>query len=114
MKAKTVVLLIIAIILIVGISSAIENKGAENITLAGGKSGEVSFPHHRHQNVLVDCNICHSLFPQKKGIIEELKAQVKLEKKQIMNKLCTKCHREKKKTGEKTGPVTCTSCHIKK
>lgn len=113
MKAKTVVLLIIAMILIVGVTAAVENKGAERITLAGDKSGKVSFPHHRHQDVLVDCKICHSIFPQKAGIIEELKAQGKLVKKQIMNELCTKCHREKKKAGEKTGPVTCKTCHIK-
>ena len=113
MKAKKLVLLIIAMILIVGVTAAVENKGAENITLAGGKSGKVTFPHHRHQNVLVDCKICHSIFPQKAGIIEELKAQGKLVKKQVMNELCTKCHREKKKAGEKTGPVTCKTCHTK-
>jgi uncharacterized membrane protein len=112
-KAKTVGLLIIAMMLIAAVSAAVENKGAENITLAGDKSGKVTFPHHRHQDVLVDCKICHSIFPQKAGIIEELKAQGKLAKKQVMNKLCTKCHKEKKKAGEKTGPVTCKSCHIK-
>jgi hypothetical protein len=30
-----------------------------------------------------------------------------------MNKLCKKCHREKKRTGEKSGPTTCKKCHIK-
>ncbi len=114
MKAIAVFALIAGGVLFNAVSVAVENKGAENITLAGGKSGEVSFPHHRHQDVLVDCNICHYIFPQKKGVIEELKAQAKLEKKQVMNKLCTKCHREKKKAGEKAGPVTCKNCHIKK
>jgi hypothetical protein len=31
-----------------------------------------------------------------------------------MKKLCIKCHRKKKKAGEKGGPVTCKTCHIKK
>ena len=27
--------------------------------------------------------------------------------------LCTKCHKEKQRAGEKTGPTTCTTCHVK-
>lgn len=99
MKAKVVAGLIIGMMLIAAVSQAVENKGAKVIALAGGKSGKVRFPHHRHQEVLVDCKICHSIFPQKAGIIEELKAQGKLKKKQVMNKLCTKCHKKRK------GPV---------
>ena len=45
--------------------------------------------------------------------IAELKAQGKLKKKHVMNKLCTKCHKETQKTGEKSGPTTCSKCHIK-
>jgi hypothetical protein len=92
---------------------ATENKGAAEIKLPGGTRGLVPFPHHRHQDKLGDCEICHSVFPQKAGIIKELKEQGKLKKKQVMNKLCTKCHREKKKEGLKTGPTTCSKCHIK-
>ena len=95
-------------------SVATENKGAAEIDLPGGKRGPVPFPHHRHQDTLGDCEICHSVFPQKAGIIEELKAQGKLQKKHVMNKLCTKCHRQKKREGLKTGPTTCAKCHIKK
>jgi hypothetical protein len=105
---------ILTLMAIVAVSQAVENKGAKDITLAGGKSGVVSFPHHRHQEVIVDCKICHSIFPQKAGIIETLKAEGKLKKKQVMNKLCTKCHKQKKQAGEKGGPVTCKTCHIKK
>ena len=93
--------------------ATVENKGAAEIKIPGGTRGSVPFPHHRHQNKLVDCDICHSVFPQKAGIIEELKAQGKLEKKHVMNKLCTKCHKQKKQEGLKTGPTTCTKCHIK-
>ena len=91
----------------------VENKGAAEITLPGGTRGPVPFPHHQHQNKLVDCNICHSLYPQKAGVIEELKAAGTLKKKQVMNKQCTKCHKQTKKEGLKAGPTTCIKCHIK-
>ena len=91
----------------------VENKGAAEITLPGGTRGPVPFPHHQHQNNLVDCQICHALYPQKTGIIEELKAAGTLKKKQVMNKQCTKCHKQKKKEGLKAGPTTCAKCHIK-
>ena len=90
-----------------------ENRGAENIELYGGKSGPVPFPHLAHQEALKDCKICHELFPQEIGSIEKLKADGQLKKKQIMNKHCTKCHRQLKKEGQKTGPITCKACHIK-
>jgi hypothetical protein len=90
------------------------NKGAEQIELQGGKSGPVPFPHLVHQDALADCNVCHELFPQEIGAIDKLKASGELQKKQIMNKHCTKCHKKMKKEGQKTGPTTCKSCHIKK
>ena len=90
-----------------------ENKGAAEIKLAGGETGTVTFPHHRHQEKLNDCDICHSFYPQKAGVIEELKAQGKFKKKQVMNKLCLKCHKQKKQEGIMAGPTTCTKCHIK-
>ena len=95
------------------VSAQPQNPGAAEIVLDGGTSGNVTFPHQRHQTKLADCNICHSLFPQKAGAIAELKAQGKLARKQVMNELCTKCHREKKQAGEKTGPTSCTTCHVK-
>ena len=94
-------------------SMATQNKGAANIEIDGGKRGNVPFPHHQHQAQLGDCKICHSVFPQKSGSIKELKAEGTLKKKYVMNKLCTKCHKEKKRAGQKSGPTTCTKCHIK-
>jgi hypothetical protein len=94
-------------------SAAPPDRGAAEIILDGGTSGKVKFPHQRHQETLTDCNICHAAFPQKAGAIEDLKAQGKLARKQIMNDQCTKCHREKKQAGEKAGPTTCTTCHAK-
>ncbi len=111
-----VVLISIAVIAIassVAFSTNEQDKGAENIVMEGGKRGNVPFPHHQHQERLVNCQTCHSVFPQKAGSIEHLKSEGKLKKKYVMNKLCTKCHKETKKAGNKTGPTTCAKCHIK-
>ncbi len=94
-------------------SAQTPNAGAPEIVLNGGTSGKVPFPHLRHQQKLVDCNVCHAVFPQAPGAIEALQAQGKLAKKAIMNTQCTRCHKEKQKAGEKTGPTTCTTCHLK-
>ena len=117
MKVKLGVVLISIAAIVIGSSVAFsdidQNKGAKSIEIDGGPRGKVPFPHHRHQENLTDCTICHSIFPQKLGSIAELKAQGKLKKKYVMNKLCTKCHKEIKKAGRKTGPTTCSKCHIK-
>lgn len=95
-------------------ASAQPNKGAADIVLDGGKTGPVPFPHHRHQTVLAeDCKICHDTFPQRLGSISEMKAGGELKSKEVMNKLCTSCHKEKQRANEKTGPVSCKKCHIK-
>jgi hypothetical protein len=117
MKIKLSVVLISIAVVIAGSSIAFsvvdKNKGAADIEIDGGKRGKVPFPHRQHQERIVDCKICHSVFPQNPGSIKELKAQGKLKKKYVMNKLCTKCHKEKKKAGRKSGPTTCSKCHIK-
>ncbi|MDJ0816241.1 MAG: cytochrome c3 family protein [Desulfobacterales bacterium] len=117
MSFKRIVTGLFAITLIAGaaaaVSMAAENLGAEKLELFGGKRGKVPFPHHQHQKNLDDCQICHSVFPQKTGAIEKLKAEGSLKKKYVMNKLCTKCHREKKKAGQPSGPTSCAKCHIK-
>ncbi|MDP3284175.1 MAG: cytochrome c3 family protein, partial [Desulfobacterales bacterium] len=89
-----------------------QNKGAKQIILSGGTTGNVTFKHQLHQNSLGDCNLCHTLFPQTPGIVQKLKNEGKLEKKKVMNQ-CQKCHREKVNAGLKSGPVTCKGCHIK-
>ena len=117
MKIKLIVVLasVAAIIAFstIAASTASQNKGAASINLAGGKRGNVPFPHHQHQEKLGDCNICHSVFPQKAGSIADLQAEGKLKKKYVMHKLCTKCHKDRKKAGEKSGPTTCKKCHVK-
>ncbi len=115
MKRFQFLAILVLLALVAASAAAVDSqdKGAETIVLDGGKSGNVTFPHHLHQNVLVDCMICHSVFPQKSGSINELKASGALKQKQVMNRQCTACHRKMKKEGKKTGPTTCTSCHDK-
>lgn len=102
---------LLAVILVCSVGSlAVEKRGAEKMILSGGKRGSVPFPHARHQTVLVDCMICHTYFPQQPGIIQKLKEEGKLKKKQVM-KHCTTCHRKRSKAGQKAGPLRCKTCH---
>ena len=118
MQTAKVLVLSLLLVGIVGLAGAYtiqtENKGEAQITLDGGKNGPVPFPHHAHQTALGDCKVCHELFPQKAGAIDALKASGALKAKQVMNKSCTKCHKQLKQEGKKTGPTTCKACHAKK
>jgi hypothetical protein len=114
MKTKIMFILILMFSLVVAMGWATtQNKGAEQMELFGGVRGKVPFPHAVHQEKLGDCNACHSLFSQTSGAIEKLKKEEKLKKKQVMNKLCIKCHKSEKKAGHSSGPTTCSKCHVK-
>ncbi|MBW1962209.1 MAG: cytochrome c3 family protein [Deltaproteobacteria bacterium] len=113
MRANCWLLFVLAgIVAGIAVTEAGENKGAEIIVLRGGRSGRVTFPHATHQKVLKDCKLCHHLFPQKQGAIKDLKKQGKLKKKAVMRN-CMRCHRKTAKTGRKSGPVRCKTCHRK-
>ena len=111
MQARTITIAIMCILLAVAIAAASQKTGAADMTLDGGKTGAVQFPHKAHQDNLKDCNICHDVFPQEKGAIDKLKAEGKLAAKQVMNTQCLKCHRDNKKAGKPSGPTGCTKCH---
>ncbi len=111
-KCKTLLLIACTLLIAVTIAIAAQNQGAEKITLSGGKTGDVSVPHHQHQNALNDCTPCHKLFPQEAGAIGKLKTEGTLKARQVMNE-CTGCHKAKKEEGAKTGPVSCKQCHVK-
>lgn len=112
MKSKTIVSFIIAVLFVATLGIALENKGEPNKNLYGGDRGKVPFPHRQHQNRLENCNDCHSVFPQEDGAIEEMKKNGTLKPKQVMNKQCIKCHRAEKTAGKKSGPLTCSKCHV--
>jgi len=64
-KSKIILLVIIGMAAAVISVAQEQNKGADKMELFGGEKGNVPFPHHKHQEVLKDCNICHADFPQK-------------------------------------------------
>ena len=107
---------VIAIVLSIFISTiglAVENKGAEKIQIDGGSRGDVPFTHHAHQDRLGDCKVCHASFPQEPQSLAKLKESGQMKRKDVMNKLCIKCHKAEKVAGNKTGPTTCSKCHIR-
>jgi len=111
---KGMILFISAVMVwIAGMSMAETNNGAKEMVIPSGNQGDVKFPHQQHQEALKDCMLCHDLFPQQAGSIQDLKQKGTLAQKQVMNKLCVKCHKAKKDAGEKSGPVTCSQCHAK-
>ena len=117
MKTKIMVGLLIAALLTgaglaAGVIAAEQNRGAALIQLNGRQKGPVQFPHGRHQETLVECKLCHDMFPQEKGIIDTLKDNGTLQPKQVMNH-CRECHRAKIQAGLKAGPTACSQCHQK-
>jgi len=112
MKRQTKVVILMACLLLVSTLLWAQNKGAKQIILSGGTTGNVTLKHQLHQDSLGDCNLCHNLFSQTAGIVQKLKDEGKLEKKKVMNH-CQKCHREKVNAGLKAGPVICKGCHVK-
>ncbi len=113
MRAKTILIWVVGILMAISIGVAAQNIGAEKIVLEGGKTGNVPFPHKLHQDNLKDCNVCHGTFPEEAGSIAKLKSEGKLKEKQVMNTQCLKCHRDAKNAGQPSGPTACTSCHTK-
>jgi hypothetical protein len=107
-----VVFLAVALLFALG-ATAPTGKGAEQIKLAGGTQGPVPFPHHRHQQALNDCMICHARFAQAPGSIAKAKTERTLAPKQIMNTHCIQCHRDRKQAGQTSGPIACAKCHVK-
>ena len=107
---------IVSVILSVFVSAAgwaMQNKGTANMQIDGGSRGAIPFPHRTHQDKLGDCNLCHNMFPQEPQSLARLKTDGQLKPKEVMNKLCVKCHKSEKKAGKSAGPTTCSKCHIR-
>lgn len=113
MKKRVILAVLLIFCLISTAAIAVQNRGSKEIKIDSGKKGAVCFSHHLHQDIIQDCNLCHSIFPKEKGAIKDAIARKKLKKKQVMNKTCLKCHREMKKAGEDHGPTSCSACHVK-
>jgi hypothetical protein len=113
MRRCLILFLGVALFFSTGVAFAEPNNGAKEIVIPSGNQGDVKFPHHQHQQTLTDCMTCHELFPQQAGAISDLKQKGTLAQKQVMNKLCVKCHKAKKEAGDKSGPIACSQCHVK-
>lgn len=113
MLKKAIVFICAAVVLTAGLSIAEIQNGAKDVVIPTGSQGVVKFPHHQHQQAVKDCMGCHDLYPQLPGAIQDLKQKGTLAQKQVMNKQCINCHKAKNTAGEKSGPVTCSTCHTK-
>ncbi len=89
------------------------------------KKSPVVFPHAKHK--ALKCTDCHHEYKDKKNVwkegqeVKKCDACHKLEKdgdkeklEKAYHNLCVKCHKEKKKKKEPTGPTSCSKCHPKK
>ena len=114
-------LLLLALVIAVGVGSLPNDleAGAEKVDkgdavmlLESGRLPATTFPHHLHQSVVKDCNVCHAMFPREQGAIQAMQEKGALEKKAVMNH-CMDCHKERKMAGEPSGPLSCTDCHAR-
>lgn len=112
MKSKIILTILTLIFISLFVAASEQALSPENMVLEGGRTGNVFFPHHIHQNALGECNYCHNLFPKASNSIKKLKAEGKLKKKEVMNN-CKNCHKQKVENNEKTGPTSCKACHQK-
>jgi hypothetical protein len=112
-QALLIATLVFFAAIIVTASASEEKKGAESITIDGASKGNVEFPHKEHQDELKECMLCHDTFPQELGVIKKMKTNKELQRKQVMNDVCLKCHKDFKKQGKEHGPTSCNGCHSK-
>jgi hypothetical protein len=90
----------------------------------------VVFPHGRHMDALEQegCGFCHHVFDEDAGALVPVddpvtgctechgakKEDDKPALRQAFHGSCTVCHRDAKKTGQASPPVTCGECHKKR
>jgi hypothetical protein len=85
---------------------AIASEALNEVEIKGGFMGVITFPHNTHENIVDNCQKCHALFSQQKGVIQGLKDSNALEKKYVMKTLCISCHKS-----TNSGPTMCYGCH---
>ncbi len=113
-KTGWAILALLVLIMMPALPAGALETGAARLQLDGGSRGTIMFPHRDHQQRLGDCNLCHKLFPKQRGALVSLKKAGKLARKQVMNKLCIKCHKAEKLAGRTGGPTTCSKCHTRR
>ena len=90
----------------------------------------VDFPHDRHIDALEEegCGFCHHVFDEDAGVLVPVddpdtgctechgakKDGDKPALRQAFHGMCTVCHRDVRKAGQASPPVTCGECHKKR
>ena len=89
----------------------------------------VTFNHETHYDAYPDCIECHHIYEYSNGEKENVwegdeqscsechklkKEDKKMPLMKAFHENCTGCHRKLAKENEKTGPITCGECHIRK
>ena len=110
MQKSISAIVVLVIVVFCSVAYSEVNNGAPEITISAGQKKSVVFPHKTHQTTLKDCKLCHDLFPMEQNSIKKLIDSGSLKKKKVMDN-CVDCHKTMKKTGQKTGPTSCGSCH---
>lgn len=110
---RLILLVVVAALAAAPALAAEQNRGEPEITISGGKKGDIAFPHALHQDTLPDCQVCHKAFPQEKGAIAKLVEEKKLKSQEVMRS-CIACHKQRKKEQLSFGPLSCKDCHQKK
>lgn len=96
-----------------GLAFGESGKAPDKPAVIKSDKGSVSFFHDKHAKVEGGCTACHSVFPQKNGQIEALKASGKMKAKAVMN-MCRDCHGKLMAADKETGPTAdCLGCHGK-
>jgi hypothetical protein len=101
----------------------------DKIVLEGKTRPAVTFPHNRHVEAGLSCKDCHHIYENGKNVLDEGELEEGNQKihcsachgqnaspgpKQAFHDQCIGCHRKVLKKGEKTGPLYCGECHIRK
>ena len=121
MNRKFASLLVALLFGLVMAGIAFADNGPATIVLEAGKKGNVTFPHHQHQQKM-ECGECHH-GPGHSAYTEGMKihkcdechnkndAEMPKKLRSVKNafhKNCKGCHKEKK-----AGPTKCNACHKK-
>lgn len=87
------------------------------------------YPHDEHNEKaeIDECNVCHHLYENGKKVEDESSEDMgcsechklkrednKLPLMKAFHESCKGCHLKSKKNRNKTGPITCGECHVRK
>jgi len=105
---KRLMLALVAVAFLAAGSLAFADNGPADITLEGGKMGQIAFGHAAHQAKVTDCTTCHHKGLDAGKCTSCHGADAAAPKaKDAFHKQCQGCHKEQ------GGPTGCKDCHKK-